>query len=147
MALDDRCRAPVLTGCNLPEPATGRHAMRTRTGRTSCAVPNCSRHRTEVSILWVVVVCSHLLVSRAALHTPGHDGRWGVSAALSFPDSFPWLPLRGVSRGESVPEIPHAGMFTVTRGRVFWFFCMCRRTNTLIRKSAHRAHKFVKYGW
>ncbi len=64
VALDDRCRAPVLAGRDLPEPPSGRHTARGFTDGVENTVKDRAHGLAGLFFSGLVAVCRHGLFSR-----------------------------------------------------------------------------------
>jgi hypothetical protein len=146
MALDNRCRAPVLVCCNFFQPTSCRHAARLCTGGVVYSPPCIMRCMTGVRFLCMDVLRCHGIYSRTVFQGKNQYLRLVLDWRQSFL-RFPVMFSRaGGSNGKSVPWIsPPREIVTVTRWRVSGCPAYCRRTHTLIRKSVHAAHIFIKY--
>jgi hypothetical protein len=105
MALDDRCRAPVLVCCNIFQPTSCRHAARVCTGGVVYSPPYIMRCMTGVRFLCMDVLRCHGIFSRTIFKVKTSILRLVLDWRQSFL-RFPVMISRaGGSNGKSVPWI------------------------------------------
>jgi hypothetical protein len=114
MALDDRCRPPVLAQGNIPDPSASRHPLGTRTGSRVRHVLVRVPGRTEVCCPCSVTGCGHGMISLP----PDTKTSWCVVPAarnsLIYPPSA-WMAGPDGPGGESEPpDRPGTGMRVLT---------------------------------
>ena len=117
MALDDRCRAPVLVCCNIFQPTSCRHAARVCTGGVVFSLPCMMRCMTGVRFLCMDVLRCHGIFSRTFSQGKNQYFKAGfrLETVLSPVPGYD-LPGRRIQREKCSVDTPSAGLSRLPGG-------------------------------